>query len=218
MKKRTCADRIEQNQESLRGGLKGERRTHMTLSQIIAQALRQLGEDPQDVSEYEEAFKVYANMGYDIAVREYLKPRREMCLDIDGNGRAPVVGVIVNRVIRMTDEDGRDVAFDLAGDGRSLTVWRDDLKGKTLRALCEVSFPPMEDGEDEPLLPAYAHAALADYICYRHLSSGNLAKQSRAQFYQNSFYQEMNRIRPQGMGSVTRMRNLYEATDVRYRR
>ena len=154
MKKRTCADRLEQNQESLRGGLKGERRTHMTLSQIIAQALRQLGEDPQDVSEYEEAFKVYANMGYDIAVREYLKPRREMCLDIDGNGRAPVVGVIVNRVIRMTDEDGRDVAFDLAGDGRSLTVWRDDLKGKTLRALCEVSFPPMEDGEDEPLLPA----------------------------------------------------------------
>lgn len=190
----------------------------MTLSQIIAQALRQLGEDPQDVSEYEEAFKVYANMGYDIAVREYLKPRRGMCLDIDGNGRAPVVGVIVNRVIRMTDEDGRDVAFDLAGDGRSLTVWRDDLKGKTLRALCEVSFPLMEDGEDEPLLPAYAHAALADYICYRHLSSGNLAKQSRAQFFKNCFYQEMNRIRPQGMGSVTRMRNLYEATDVRYRR
>lgn len=106
MKKRTCADRLEQNQESLRGGLKGERRTHMTLSQIIAQALRQLGEDPQDVSEYEETFKIYANVGYDIAVREYLKPRREMCLDIDGNGRAPVVGVIVNRVIRMTDEDG----------------------------------------------------------------------------------------------------------------
>ena len=92
----------------------------MTLSQIIAQALRQLGEDPQDVSEYEEAFKEDANMGYDIAVREYLKPRREMCLDIDGNGRAPVVGVIVNRVIRMTDEDGRDVAFDLAGDGEAL--------------------------------------------------------------------------------------------------
>ena len=44
----------------------------MTLSQIIAQALRQLGEDPQDVSEYEEAFRIYANMGCDIAVREYL--------------------------------------------------------------------------------------------------------------------------------------------------
>ena len=190
----------------------------MTLSQIIAQALRQLGEDPQDVSVYEETFKIYANMGYDIAVREYLKPKRMMCMPICEDGCAPVLGYVVNRVIRLTDEDGRDVAFDLAGDGRSLTVWRDDLKGKTLRALCEVSFPPMEDGEDEPLLPAYAHAALSDYICYRHLSSGNLAKQSRAQFYQNSFYQEMNRIRPQGMGSVTRMRNLYEATDVRYRR
>ena len=42
----------------------------MTLSQIIAQALRQLGEDPQDVSEYEETFKIYANVGYDIAARE----------------------------------------------------------------------------------------------------------------------------------------------------
>ena len=48
----------------------------MTLSQIIAQALRQLDEDAEDVSEYEERFRVYANMGYDIAVREYLKPRR----------------------------------------------------------------------------------------------------------------------------------------------
>lgn len=190
----------------------------MTLSQIIAQALRQLGEDPQDVSEYEETFKIYANMGYDIAVREYLKPKRMMCMPICEDGCAPVLGYIVNRVIRLTDEDGRDVAFDLAGDGRSLTVWRDDLKGKTLRALCEVSFPPMEDGEDVPQIPEFAHAALADYICYRHLSSGNLAKQSRAQFYQNSFYQEMNRIRPQGMGSVTRMRNLYEVTDVRYHR
>ena len=47
----------------------------MTLSQIIAQALRQLDEDAEDVSEYEERFRVYANMGYDIAVREYLKPR-----------------------------------------------------------------------------------------------------------------------------------------------
>ena len=44
----------------------------MTLSQIIAQALRQLDEDAEDVSEYEERFRVYANMGYDIAVREYL--------------------------------------------------------------------------------------------------------------------------------------------------
>lgn len=48
----------------------------MTLSQLIAHALRQLDEDAEDVSEYEESFKVYANMGYDIAVREYLKPRR----------------------------------------------------------------------------------------------------------------------------------------------
>ena len=58
----------------------------MTLSQIIAQALRQLDEDAEDVSEYEERFRVYANMGYDIAVREYLKPRR-VFLHRGGRGR-----------------------------------------------------------------------------------------------------------------------------------
>ena len=60
----------------------------MTLSQIIAQALRQLDEDAEDVSEYEERFRVYANMGYDIAVREYLKPRRVFYTEVDESGSA----------------------------------------------------------------------------------------------------------------------------------
>lgn len=191
----------------------------MTLSQIIAQALRQLGEDPQDVSEYEESFTVYANMGYDIAVREYLKPRRSFCVSVDEEKHAPMPGrMIATRIVSLRDENQRDVAFDLDPDGRGLSVWRDDLKGKELRAVCEVQLPPLESGEDEPQLPLFAHAALSDYICYRHLSSGNLAKQSRAQFYQTSFYQTMQRIRPEGMGSVTRLCNLYEVSDVRYRR
>ncbi|MEI3413646.1 MAG: hypothetical protein V8Q88_00480 [Christensenellales bacterium] len=100
-----------------------------------------------------------------------------------------------------------------AGDASTSggTIWRGRRCGRL-----EVAFYPLEDGQDEPQLPEYAHAALADYICYRHLSSGNLAKQSRAQFYQTSFYQAMQRIRPEGMGSVTRFRNLYEVTDARY--
>ena len=76
----------------------------------------------------------------------------------------------------------------------------------------------LENGLDEPLLPEYAQPALADYICYRHLSSGNLAKQSRAEFFRQSFYQQMRTINPQGAGSVTRMQNLYAVTDARYGR
>lgn len=150
----------------------------MTLSQIIAHALRQLDEDAEDVSEYEESFKVYANMGYDIAVREYLKPRRTFCVDVDEKGNAPVPGMLATRVVELRDEYGYDVGYDLDPDGRGLHVWRDDLAGKTLRAVCEVAFYPMEDGDDEPQIPEYAHAALADYICYRHLSSGNLASRA----------------------------------------
>ena len=99
----------------------------MTLSQLIAHALRQLDEDAEDVSEYEESFKVYANMGYDIAVREYLKPRRIFYTDVDEEGNAPVPGMLATRVVELRDEYGYDVGYDLDPDGRGLHVWRDDL-------------------------------------------------------------------------------------------
>ena len=105
----------------------------MTLSQIIAQALRQLDEDAEDVSEYEERFRVYANMGYDIAVREYLKPRRIFYTEVDEEGNAPVPGLTVVRVIELRDKNGFDIGFDLDPCGRCFRVWRDDLAGQTLR-------------------------------------------------------------------------------------
>ena len=86
---------------------------------------------------------------------------------------------------------------------------------KTLHVLAEVERPELNGDGDEPDMPEYAHAALADYICYRHLSSGSLIKQSRAEAFRQSFYQQMHEMTPQGAGSVTRMRNLYAATDIR---
>lgn len=185
----------------------------MTLAQIKLLALRQLDEDPQDVSEYDDIFRAYANMGYGIAVREYLRPRETYAIQTDGEGRARMPGQEVARVVAVTDEEGRGVRFEIEADGERIHT---DEKEKRLSAVCEVLYAPMEEDTDEPRLPADAHPALADYICYRHLSSGNLAKQSRAQFFLNSFYQQMRAIRPQGMGSVTRKRNLYAVSDVRY--
>ena len=78
--------------------------------------------------------------------------------------------------------------------------------------------PALQKATDEPQLPDFAHAALADYICYRHLSSGNLSKQSRAEFFRESFYQQMRALGYEGQGSVTRTKNLYTVTDARYGR
>ena len=83
-------------------------------------------------------------------------------------------------------------------------------------AVCEVRRRELEQDADEPQLPLEAHAALADYICYRHLSSGNLAKQSRAQHYRNEFYAQMQRLSPRPSGGVTGYKNFYTVTDSRW--
>ena len=189
----------------------------MTLSQIMKLALRQLDEDTEDVSEYEDLFKVYANTGYAIAVRGYLRPRELRVLFTDERGFAFTEGMDVERVITLTrTNEGaatlERVPFTPLADGSGV---RTGLPQTQLDALCEVRYPEMTEETDEPRLPEDVHAALADYICYRHLSSGSLAKQSRAKFFLTSFYQAMQRMLPAGAGSVTARQNLYEATRLR---
>ena len=58
----------------------------MTVSQIMKLALRQLDEDAEDISEYDDLFKTYLNSGYAIAVRGYLRPREMRVLLTDGEG------------------------------------------------------------------------------------------------------------------------------------
>lgn len=186
----------------------------MTLAQIMTLALRQLDEDPADIDEYAELFRRYANEGLDLAASQYYKPRDTMTLHTDENGRAYLCGIDAVRIIAATDENGRPVWYEISMDGESLTT---PLRDADVTLSYERRVRMLKNADDEPELPEHAHASLADYICYRHLSGGNLAKQSRAQHYLQMFHQGMSRIRPQGDGSVRRMRNLYAATDIRSR-
>ncbi|MDY5349293.1 MAG: hypothetical protein SPG80_07080 [Candidatus Ventricola sp.] len=184
----------------------------MTLAQIMKLALCQLDEDPADIDEYRELFTLYANDGYHILLSEYYKPVTTLTVTTDENGYAPVEGMGILRVILAKDEDGHEVAARLTPDGAALETGRPDTQ---LVLTCEVERPQLERIEDEPELPEHAQSALVDYICFRYLSTGNLAKQSRAQAFQSSFYTTARRLKPQGRGSVTRMKNLYAMTDIR---
>ena len=185
----------------------------MTLAGIMKLALRQLDEAAEDIGEYDELFRSYANMGYMIALRLFLKPRETFCLRSDEGGRAEIRALPIARVVEVLDEQGKSICFELTADGNAILTGR---REETVRALCETEYPAMAADTDEPRLPEYAHPALADYICFRHLSSGNLAKQSRAKFFETSFYQQMRALTPQGTGSVTRLKHLYEATHAGY--
>lgn len=184
----------------------------MTLAQIMKLALCQLDEDPADIEDYKDRFMMYANDGYHILLSEYYKPVETMMVTTDDSGCASIEGMGILRVISAKDKDGREAAVRLTPDGAALETGRTDA---SLELTCEVEKPRLERLEDEPDLPGHAHSALVDYICFRYLSTGNLAKQSRAQAFQNSFYTAARRLKPQGRGSVTRMKNLYAVTDIR---
>lgn len=192
----------------------------MTLGQIMRLALRQLDEDPEDISEYDDLFIAYANEGCRIAVEDYAKVREMREGRTDDNGIMPLDSDVRRVVeIRHKMEGGkiqRNMPFELMATGDEIRTTKPNAR---FLIVCEVRYREMESDTDEPMqLPKEAHAAIADYICYRHLSNGNLAKQSRAQRYQQQYYQAMQRIRPQGMGSVKGYTNLYAATDIRYMR
>lgn len=187
----------------------------MTLASIMKLALRQLDEAAEDIAEYDELFRGYANMGYMIAIRMFLRPREIFALTTDETGRAEIRALPIRRVVGVKNTQGREIGFALAADGTAIETGE---KEKEISALCEVEREALKSATDEPQMPEYAHAALADYICYRHLSSGSLSKQSRAEFFRQSFYQQMRALTYEGEGSVTRMKNLYAVTDGRYRR
>lgn len=187
----------------------------MTLAQIYRLALRQLDEDPADIEEFRDLFAVYVNQGYQIAVEQYVKPKETIPLRTDENGDVYMDGMGIARVISVRDAAGNSVYTEMSEDGMMLRTGR---KNADLSSVCVVSYPELENDTDEPNLPKAAHASLADYICYKYLSTGNMAKQSRAQHFRNEFYTQMQRVKPQGSGSVTGFKNLYAATDTRWTR
>ena len=185
----------------------------MTLAGIMKLALKQLDEPMEDIGEYDGLFRSYANMGYMIALRQFYRPRETFVLTTDKRGRALIGALPIRRVVMVKGECGEEIGFAVAADGAAIET---NERGKTLLVLAEVEREMLKKETDEPLLPEYAHAALADYICYRHLSSGSLSKQSRAEFFRDSFYRQMHAIVRQGDGSVTRMKNLYAVTSAGY--
>jgi len=181
----------------------------LTLASIMQLALRQLDEAAEDLGEYEELFRSYANMGYMIAVRLFLRPREVMELRTDETGSTDLRGLFIGRVVEVKDGTGMSVRFVISGDGHTLHT---GACNQTVSVLAQIECPLLESGMDEPLLPEYAQPALADYICFRHLSSGSLVKQRRADVFRESFYQQMRAMTPQGAGSVREMKHLYAAT------
>lgn len=187
----------------------------MTLAEIMRLALRQLDEDPADIAEYADLFKMWANQGYQIIQQNYYKPRAEITLHTDEKGRAGIAGIGIAQIVQLKNAYGVDVMHEVSADGQFIETGAMDAE---LEAVCEMQPRMLEAETDEPMFPERNHSMLVDYICYKHLIRGNMAKQSRAQAFQNEFYRAAQQLRPQASGSVTHLKNLYTVSDARYTR
>lgn len=184
----------------------------MTLAEIMRLALRQLDEDPADISEFADMFRSYANLGYKILVSRFLKPKEIMSAKTDDKGEAYVEGMGLDHITSVIDEFGQHVWYRPSEDGTKIITRH---RNTMLTITYVAEYPPMQEDTEEPRIPEYAHHALVDYICYRYLMNGNAAKQNRAMLFYQSFEQTARMIKPQGGGSVSNFRNLYAATDIR---
>lgn len=186
----------------------------MTYAEIKQLALRQLDEDPHDMDEHDNLLSAYVNEGYQTALIDYARPREVYTLKTDEEGNADISGLRILHIAQVVEHPhGYSAYATMDSTGETLhTAVRDG----QVKLTALVTYPNMTEGSEEPRIPSWAHAALADYACYRFLSNGNMAKQSRAQFYMQRYLTQMERIRPQAMGHVTGLRNLYAATDVRW--
>lgn len=187
----------------------------MTLAEIMRLALRQLDEDPADIAEYDELFRMWANQGYQIVLQNYYKPRQTLEFSTDESGAVDISEENIVQVVSLRGNDGREVPFAFSEDGKRLETSR---KSTTLTAVCEVINEPLEKDTDVPAFPEHVHSMLVDYICYKFLLRGNASKQNRAQAFQSEFYRQAQQLKSAGQGSVTHMKNLYLVSDVRFTR
>ena len=190
----------------------------MTLAQIYRLALRQLDEDPEDIAEFKDLFEAYVNEGYEIAVNTYWKPRESFDLMTDDNSDANIDGLHIKSIVSVTSGNyGIPLHAKISEDGHSIHVFGGiAAANQPVTVLARISMPPLRENTDVPRIPEMGHMALADYICYRYKSTGNLAKQSQAQAFLSQFQSTMMRMDSMANGSVIHRNNLYSATDLRW--
>lgn len=71
-------------------------------------------------------------------------------------------------------------------------------------------YPPLQQLQDEPNLPEYAHRALADFATYMVYRNGNVVKQNRGMAFYSSFLQAASRLKYEsGGGSNRQFTNIY---------
>lgn len=72
----------------------------------------------------------------------------------------------------------------------------------------DTEYPPLQEG-NTPLLPEYAHRALADYATYMVYRNGNTVKQNRGMAFYSAFLQIASKLKFERGGAARQFKNIY---------
>lgn len=154
----------------------------LTLEQIVANALAQIGEstDAQKTSEWNEQFLSYANEAQlDLARRV----RRKRTDDLVVTGGKILRANFTREVLKVSSIKVGTTAFGFsAEDPDAVTV--SGLTSGTASVTYEYAPEDMKDGQEYPDIPASLHAAIPLYISYRYYMTRD---QSKAAMFKNEY-------------------------------
>lgn len=167
----------------------------MTFAQLKLLALGQLGEDAQDLPEYEQALGTYINEGYAALCQSAYHPLRSMEVALTGSEFSlALLAPVPMRILHI--HGAFPLRFIQTGD--TVRVFTGGLQTDRVRVTYEYLPPPMAQPDDVPVLPEAAHTALADWATARVLGTGSRSRQAKAEFFLMRFYEAKGRLTPQG--------------------
>lgn len=169
----------------------------MTLLQLQQLCLSQLGEDEEDLPEFEKALTTYINEAYTALCHSAYHPHHRQYITLINNQFD--INQLTYDVVRIA---GIHAPAPLGFVKYGNTVQVDDggQKLTQVQVLYEYTPPLLEQSDQQPVLPQGFHTALADWATARMLGTGTRTRQARAEFFLLRFYEAKSRINAQNTG------------------
>lgn len=159
----------------------------MTLAQLLARTMTQIGEDQASLAQYRDIACAYLNEALSDITEDELVTTDVVHAPL-GTIQPAQLSQCAVLVLQVLAGDGGEIPFTAHRDG-TITC------GRAPRYVRYRYVPrPLVEQEDVPSLPERFHGALCDYAAYRILGLGGRSRQMRGDVHRDSYLRARERL------------------------